>query len=396
MGLNIAYLRAMSLHLHYKKYKLAYLTGNYRLFLKGLSNRVLSMSERYLHALRWLIYQGRLQEAEETLARMPIPTTLYLQAEHYFLMGNLLTKRGFWQSSQEVFGKAENLYLSCDADPSEIIRARYNRFVCFSRMGRWNEAYEVLSSLDSLADSVEEKALIWRALAMQYARMGEKNKALAVVDRIEQLKIKDPVEFMNTMCVVVEVLTRFEEYKRSRKLISKLLLKKNKSLIARIRFVAMLIDFVSSEEKIPAPSRKFSLSREYYLKWSTLYFLQAGLKERAHEDWLQLVELFPNQYAAGFAVVESMEQKSLFSRCLDAFLAPKKELFSEKKLSPKQKKLVEVLSQQKYLHRIEIIEKVWGVSYSESYDSRFYKLVERTKGLGISIVNEGHAYRIAN
>lgn len=111
------------------------------------------------------------------------------------------------------------------------------------------------------------------------------------------------------------------------------------------------------------------------------------------------MSLLPHNFAQDFQCLDASEEKTIFVQVINSKLVQKPEvsLNLEALKGKKPRLLIELLLNSNTPIRKEIlIEKIWGEEYRPKFDARFYKLVERVKGMvPMPIKNDNSAYYIA-
>ena len=168
----------------------------------------------------------------------------------------------------------------------------------------------------------------------------------------------------------------------------------------RVLFYYHSLNMYINNKKLPKKPYAVKILPEWSLKWDIISNILDGEIECVEYLWKDLVSEFPNFYADNFECINESESKVIFNLIVKRYFnKTKKHTIDTSKIrSKKSKRLVTVLLESKAPIRKEIlIEKIWNESYDLTFDSRFYKLVERTRHLaGIDIKNVNKAYSLVS
>lgn len=388
----------MSMHQHYLRAVEAYVAndqGAMASFLSGVSG---SQTEKNLIRARQAAKLGDYDRAQEILEGMH-PETALLKGERHFVLANVLSHNSLWQRALVEAQQALSYYRE-SSNGRGLFLANYNLSVYCNRLGLDAVSLFYIQESEKHAQGPAQVSLVARALACHHARLLDFPKALSALE--EALVLKDHLDEVDHAALIsvaadlyfraghLEVALRFiETLSRSRVIRDK----------ARVRFDLMILrSMVEGSGKLitAAMPEVVAENEEYRLRWEVIDCLQNGDWSQAEQRWSRLCALFPLRFSAGFKCLHESDEKLIFMVAIRSLMQVRKDHVGAD-LSGKPKKLFETLKNAPVpLRKEELIERVWGLPYDPSLDSRFYKLVERLrKDSKLAIESVNHTYRIS-
>lgn len=365
----------------YKGAVAAYLAGDQERLKSFLASAELSRFERELIRARVLFRERRWLEALEILEKLPERAPRFLLGERSFLLGTARFQSGDLEGAAHANLEAMAHFIAL-GEMRQAFNSAYNVAVDFGRLGLVRLEREYLNKARGFAASPDEQCDVFRALACLESKQKNYERCLEYLRSAEALEMHlNPVNRMALRQVAADLYVRAGQLEKGATLLEGL--RKNRLNRERLRteFEAAALRTLLKGEALPAP-RALDGPKEYLWKWQVLHALQGGEAERAAEAWTQLVRAFPRHYGAGFQLLEAADAQSVFPRLLSLLVRPvaAAEQPLNDEASPTVRRLYQVLqSSAMPLRKEEIIEKLWGVRYEPTLDSRFYKAVERLR-----------------
>ena len=123
----------------------------------------------------------------------------------------------------------------------------------------------------------------------------------------------------------------------------------------------------------------------FFHRYSCARELQAGTPERAVRHWDALRNFSPQLYGEGFAFPQPWVEKTAFGKLVKRYRptpsasAPAAPLVGTGAESLEERFIALLLREGRPIAKNKLIESLYGQGYEVSLDSRFYKLVERSK-----------------
>jgi len=387
----------MSLHHHYLRAVEAYVANDQAVLTSFTNGHEGSQTEKNLIRARQAAKLGDYDRAQAILESMHPETTL-LKAERHFVLANVLSHNSLWQRALIEAQQALCHYREA-ANVRGLFLANYNLSVYYNRLGLDDVSLFHIKESEQHAQGPAQVSLVARALACHHARLLDFPQAISALE--EALVLKDHLDEVDHAALIsvaadlyfraghLEVALRFiETLSRSRVIRDK----------ARVRFDLMILrSMVEGTGKLitAAMPEVVAENEEYRLRWEVIECLQSGDWSQAELRWSRLCALFPLRFAAGLKCLHASDEKLIFMVAIRSLMQVRKDSFGVD-LAGKPKKLFETLKNAPVpLRKEELIERVWGLPYDPSLDSRFYKLVERLrKDSKLSIESVNHTYRL--
>jgi len=388
-----------------KKYQLyfqgveAYLKNETKDLNHLLQSNDLSLEEKKLLTVRKYFSAKKYPQALKLLSNQSRFSDSFLEAENNYLLGNCRSYFSDWELAVISTLKAYQIYRDINHQRG-IFLSGYNLSAFFNRLGLQHLSFHYLQEIDQACIESAQKGLIMRAFACYYLSQNNLEKARqSIASTFQYLSSMSALDQVATLSVSLDVYFRLEEYDEVKRILqtinkSKIIKENVKFEFERLCYQELIGDKNISSQEL---SQSLQNSQEYSLKFIILKNLKNGEILTATNHWNKLCLLLPNRYVQGFECVQDSDRKSIFMFLIQKLLsvsAPTSGLDKFDKLEGKLKKLYDCLNEPGAFKRKEnLIESIWNVSYDPSFDSRFYKLVERLKReTGIQLVVKNRCY----
>lgn len=363
----------------------------------------LTRYEKELLQARVDIREKNWTAAEETLRGLHIQD-VFLNAERYFLMANISGFNANWEEALILNETALELYRSCEHKRGLFLTS-YNLSVDYASLGLFQVSAKFLRQAQVLAETVNQKSQIFRALAWSEMSQDNFNEALRYID--EGLQLVDEVRpSEKSMCLAVasDIYFRNGKIEEAFDIMKKLKYSNSLCDKSRIHFEFELLERLVSDrlfaKALPFLPDEVALSKEYGLKWRLLRHLQHGEVMAAEKIWVELCEMFPLYYTQGFQCLHQLEMKSVFMVYLNRLRSTDLDQNETELITPttfkvnRQTQLIQILlNSPTGLRKEELIEQIWHEKYEPTMDAKLYKLIQRIRESSqFEIVNQNQCY----
>lgn len=388
-------------HHEYHKAVKAYLEKDSRKLKRLLKSPQLSQVHKKLLEVRVAFRSNDWNRAYDILHSISLQKDSLLEGDRLLLWGNYYCYRSEWKMALLMNSQAAKTFTKEHAD--RLFKAHYNLSVDYQRLGNHQLSEYHLKTAKKWTQTQPQQALILRALIAHYHNQKKYEETQKYIEDIPSLLVHlSEVDFIPLQLLICDVYATKHNWSQCLPILKKLRESKVSREKARILLYDHLAQRAASKnllKPLPNPSKQVKENEEYYSLWMVIRSLQIGDREEAQKNWLNLCTLAPQRYSSTFFLEESTESirgENLISAFLNLMSQPKvirgSNPYSSKTL-PGQ--LIEILSQSTMpLRKEEIIERLWKCNYDPHLDSRFYKLIERTKSSQCLIENVNQAYRI--
>jgi tetratricopeptide (TPR) repeat protein len=274
----------------------------------------------------------------------------------------------------------------------------YNLGVYYSRMEMSGISKVFYSEAEGFAKESRELLMAYRALACSYSREERFEEAVNYIEKsLNSSDIGLGIEREITTTIAVDIYYRAGRVERALELAKSLEKSQINPEKERLHFELALMKVVSDKKRVGPKPSALKEGSEYERKWKILSSLQSGDEPEARKTWGTLRDSFPAKYGDAFEPACPSDKRSVFFSVL--YSLRRQTVNKEEKvvLRGKSRELFSLLKESEFPLRKEvIIEKIWKIPYTPVLDSRFYKLVERTRSLGgLNIVLANQAYSLA-
>lgn len=368
-------------------------------FTKARLSKNLNRIERTLLEARQENRSNNFIVARDLLSTLSTDS-IFLEAEKNFILASTYFNLGKYENAIES-NLASLKEFQKIQDRRGSFLCSYNLSVDFQKLRLDSLSSYYLKEAESYSKTVNEKVLIYRAIACELSLKGEHLEAVKYIQMALSKREEHYIGDQRALdCVAIDIYLQAGHLDLAIKQSNALCTVKKFCLKPRYVFENMALKFIASPYDPGTPLKTLEENSEYLLKWEILRSLFKGDRERARKLWRELQSILPQRYRDDFEPMTDAESKGVFIRAL--FAVKKPVLNSYQAPSPFLKgKLADlhgILTQSKFpLRKEEIIENIWKVPYSNELDSRFYKLVERLKkSANIDIVYKAQGYSISN
>ncbi len=383
----------------YLKYYSLYRANKQASFLLYKEEAELTHSEKELFSARVLM---RNKEWDKSLLKLESIKTEnpFLKAERYFLMAsNYLIKSEYEESAK--FGNLAIRYYEIDENKEGLFKTFYNLSVAFNRIGMESLCEFYLIQADKNSENANQRFIMDRAKVCALSSRCEFDGAVGMLDMmlgdVDQ-EVKFEAELFKI--VAADIYFRAERFDQAKEVINSVMNAKSTRERGRALFYFHLFSFIESGKKLPSKPDSVEALPEFSLQWDIILNIMEGETELVSSLWEKLCQEFPKFYGKDFECLDQSLSKAIFNTALNKLLLaePAARVDLSKVKGKKSRLLLECLIETKTPVRKEVlIEKIWGMEYSPSLDARFYKLIERSKGLiALNIKNEHNAYYLAS
>lgn len=382
---------------HYNQAVAIYLNRELDKLRKFLKSKKLSRVETKLIQARLHNLDGEFNEALEILNGINIDAP-FLMAQKYLVMAVVFGRQSMFQNSAVANQNALEFYKIL-GDRQGIFQSSFNLAVDYSRL-----SLEVLFDhywhiANEHRDTFSQFASLIRARASYYSKAGKYQEAIdALNDLIENDEFKNLANNETFYNLLADVLFRLHRYEESFAIYKELYKNKKSHIRPRIIYEYTLTKALINKQSIGSVHHDLALESEYYLLWKTLLEFQNGEPDLASVYWKKLTKLNPDKYLPNLEFKDDGDKNNHF---LQYYQFIKSKNASLKYLAIGRRgnggKLLKILQESEVPLRKEVlIEKIWNAPYGPELDSRFYKLIERTKKqFSVNILMEKSTYRLA-
>ena len=319
----------------------------------------------------------------------------FLTAESFSLLSYAYFMKGDYQNAFINNAKSIELLLNMKST-EQLFLSNYNQSVYIARMRQINISNYYLEQASKFTSTLKDTLMVNRALATNYSNQLRYVDALQIVEN-DLLRLKD-LEDIDTVIgykvVAVDIYARNKQLYKSIEILTELRKNYKSPFKSRIAFEFQVASYLHSygQTKISWPSF-LKNDTNYSLKVKIIDLLIIGNIVEAEKAWIELARQFPGIYLNKFEVKYSSDKDTLFYK-LVTILKCKEVTIKNIQLKGKLDKLYVILSQQVFpCSKEELIESIWGIPYDPSYDSRFYKLIQRLRS-HVDVLNVHGAYSI--
>ncbi|OQW48791.1 MAG: hypothetical protein A4S09_13415 [Proteobacteria bacterium SG_bin7] len=376
----------------------AYTSGNARLLNQILESKSISAEEKILLIARKLFSLKKHVEAFDLLDKKTNFEDLFLDSERNYLLSNCHSYFSNWENailySEKAFLSYKNL-----KHKRGIFLSGYNLSAFFNRLGLQQISYKYLQEIISSVENEGQKALLARAFSCYYSTQSDYAKAGEQIQiAINKLKDMNFLDQVTTLSVGLDIFFRLKEFEKFDEVLK--IIERTKMLRENVRLEFDRICYQMYKNNLYSssfkPTKSILNSKEYHYKFMILSYLRDGEYKKAQQVWSKLCELMPQRYKDNFKCVIESDEKSLFMTLLFKFSKSSVEL-DDSLMEGKIKILYNELRKPGAFKRREnLIESIWKVDYDPSYDSRFYKLIERFKKVtGITLIKKNRCYSLS-
>ena len=380
----------------------AYLNNQSKLLHRILRSGKLTNDEITILRVRKLFSVKKYNAAFCLLIKNGDYKDIFLNAERNYLLSNCKSYLSDWESAILYSENALKVYQEINHDRG-IFLAGYNLSAFYNRLGLHRISIKFIEVIKLSATEESQKSLIYRALACYNLALNKVDEAKSQMDlAIEGLSKMNTLDQVTTLSVAIDIYFRLGELEESRKILSSI--SKSKSLRENVKLEfdrVCLNEYLETTSSIISlqPSESLQNSEEYSTKLKILKLLKSGEHEQAGKIWVQLSQSLPQRYLPDFKCAVESENKSLFMSLVNKWNQRNSFPSTEKileRLYGKTKILYKELIKPGLFKRKEnLIESIWKTKYDASYDSRFYKLIQRFKdSTGIQLEKKNHCYSL--
>lgn len=388
-------------HLHYQRAVAAYLKADLRAFNRLSRSSSLSGTERSLLRARRLLRARKPAVAVRLLTSLPVATPGFLEAERAFLLGSAHFFCGEFEAAASANTDAVARYTAL-RDRRGLFLSHYNLSVDLARMGSARLSERHLLAAQNHAETLDEKALIARALACHFSARGDYESALTALNRalddVAAHSLNDQAALYVTAGDVMFRAGYAED--ALEQLGSARALGRRHREVGRVDFELTVLRSLQPGVALGPRPASVPPSSEFGQKWDLLRALQGGERERATALWRDLRAAAPGLYGAPFELETESERRSIFGVALARLVRPAAAgpLISVGIRDGKVGRLFMILKRSRTpLRREELIEAIWETAYDPAFDARFYKLMQRLKEVpGVRVECVNRAYRLTS
>ena len=350
----------------------------------------LASDEYRLLEVRFLIRQRQFQDAENLLSMTSVQNPR-LTPDLHFLKSNLHSYSGRHDQALR-----ENLHALEKAEQHEshpmLFPILYNLNVDFQRLGQSQKARQYLAMAEAASRNARDKSLVHRARASLAMEAHQLPEALAEIQKAWELRASlNSSDSFDTEMILAEILALNDQMPEALKILRALSQAKLGRHHARVQLSWRILELLLHSRPIDLP--RWIETTESTLQWNLLISLQCGDLEQASCLWSQLHKLNPQLYESDFRLARRTSSNSLLMSAIEHL---RRRGLKEISIQgpPQIQKLVTSLQQAQFPIRKELlIEHLWG-DYCTSFDSRFYKLIERARKLGIPVESNKRGYQL--
>lgn len=363
---------------------------------KLLKSKKLTEVENKLINARMLNLENKFEESLELLSSIETESD-YLMAQKYLVSAVVYGRQSMFQHSAVANQQALYYYQKID-EKKGIFQSAFNLCVDYSRLSLdilfehyWNIA-------NNSKTNFAEFASLTRVKVSYYSKEKNYEMGLAALEKLKRNPKYSAMDNNETFeNLQADILFRMKRY-RDASHIYKKLLKNKKSLIKpRVIYESAVTDALINKRSLSSVHLMIENKSEYYFLWKILLAFQEGSPDNAYFFWGELRKINPDKYQNNFSFKEKGDADNHFSQFYDMLkLKNRSSNFLRIEEKGNIYKLLKVLEESEVPLRKEIIiERIWKVAYSPSFDARFYKLIERLKKqYRVGIIMEKSTYRL--
>lgn len=389
-----------SKHNYYLKAVDYYLSGETVKLIRATNSKKLSIAEKKLLKARILARENKWDESIELLSSIST-TSNFLLGEKFALIGISYIQKSEFEKS--IINNIESLkYYEKIEDSIGLFTTNYNLSVSYLKLGLNLLSDKFISYSEKYASTTRQNGLIIRAKAFSLSLKKDHKESIKLIDRAINEKHNFSINDILTLKLTAsEIYIRSEEYEEAYKVLSKLIrskqIKESAKAICDFYFLKLYLGKIKK-----LSSRKplqVSKSNEHSLQWNLIKTLIEGDQLLSRNLWNKLRLIAPSKYLEDFKFLDS-ELDSIFSRLILKIRKKTVHLELSRYIDDVKGKRSKALLQSLInsngpISKEDLIELTWETKYNPSFDSRFYKLIERIKSCtGLNIVNDYRSYYI--
>ncbi len=372
----------------------AYLEGDNRNLRSALSSPELTMDQRCLLQVRTFIKAHNYLEALQRLSNLSTFSHPFFRAEKFFLQASLASFASRWAEGFELNVRAYEIYTELKYRPGQF-RSAHNAASSCINLGKCNEALQYLEYAKESVTRPAELASVFRAQACLFSQLGDLDSANSFIcEALEARAHLNAVDRVHLDLVIFDLAFKNQDFKTCASQLA--LLRKSRVLRYRARIIfdnQLFKIFRGEETQLSRLPKSVEEQEEYGLKWKLLDSLISGDIEAAKNLWHDLHLFLPELHQKAFLSFHPNEEKKLFGQVLLSLKRPMADPLKE----PLDGRLAELYSllvtSPVPLRKEYLIQEIWKIKYSPSYDGRFYDLMKRLKkmiGADIRAVKRGY------
>lgn len=382
----------------YSKYLDLHFADQAVAFSKFKNDSDLDHVEKELLNSRILVRNKQWSESFERLEKLKTEVPFF-KAERYLQMASIELLRSRFEESAK-FGNLAVRYFEICNDDIGLFRANYNLMAAFSRAGMNSLGLYFLAQSEKYALAEKEKLIIARAKACNLSKECKFDQAIDVInDVIKNQSKHNKLEWEYFLTAASDILFRAGRHQQALQIVSELMSSKTLLVRGRVLFYYHTMKYVIEGKQLPPKPDAITQIPEYSLKWDLIESIRSGAADEARDIWGQIVTMLPHNFTEGYRCINKSEEKSVFATLVSQLLVTKPECSVDLEIikGKKPRILIELLMNSQTPMRKEIlIEQIWNESYRPELDARFYKLVERVKGMvPVAIKNDNSAYYLS-
>tara|TARA_R110002072_G_scaffold64203_7_gene159871 strand:- start:37638 stop:38807 length:1170 start_codon:yes stop_codon:yes gene_type:complete len=381
----------------YLTYYIHYRNENSKEFLAYKNDPELTRNEKNLFRARELMRSKKWDDAIDLLESINEEDHFILAESKFLIMSCFLLKS---QYEHAIICGIEALEKYKAIEHREgSFKTSYNISVAYNRVGFNTLSKHYLDIASTNKESKEDQFILSRAYACEYSRQCKFDKALSILkDIFEETEPKFKHEINHFKIVAFDIYFRAQAYDEAYELINEVILQKNTNERGRALFYYHLFEFWKNDKQLPTIPEVIRAIPEFSLQWNILVNVISGDIIYTEALWRQLTTQFPQYYSHNFNCIDESEKKALFYQCILKVIKKDEEIDIDLDSikSKNSKVLIQTLLESKTpLRKEDLIEIIWKTSYEPKFDTRFYKLIQRTKkDYSINITNNLNAYSI--
>ncbi len=369
-------------------------------FAKYVRGSTLSPSEKTLLEARRLIIDHEWKEAIELLERS-VPQEKLLLAEREYLLSEAFNRMGETLKGFECVRRAVPLYRDLGDFPGSF-QGMFLLAINLHSQGMVEESERLLDELEPMAKTPLQKHQIFRERQLCHVKLGKISDLDKTLTRLKAEMKGLPVRHRQvTDHTIAYILMMEGEFKSAIKQYG--VCAKNYRSLSHIdsKFWSTLLTTVVDNRTLPTADAVIRRAPLFFHRYAMIRELQAGDMERAKPHWKVLQGLVPELFGELFEFRQEWAGRSAFGILVKRY-QPKGEQGAQAPVQAStsellEERLVQILRDAATpVPKNRLIELLYGQPYDVSLDSRFYKLVQRTKKrfANTKILARAGAYRL--
>ncbi len=352
-------------------------------FAKYVRGATLSPTEKTLLEARRLIIDHEWKEAIELLDRAS-PQEKTHRAERDYLIGEAFNRLGDTRKGFEYTRRAIPLYRELGDFPGSF-QGMFLLAINLHSQGMVEESEKLLTELEPLAKTPLQKHQIFREHQLCRVKLGRIPDLREILARLKAEMKGLPVRHRQITDHTIAYLLMMEgDFKAAIKQYG--VCAKTYRSLSRInsKFWSTLLTTVIDNRTLPTPDTVIRRAPLFFHRYALIRELQAGDLERAKPHWRELQGLVPELFGELFEFRQEWAGRSAFGILVRRYRpgAEKtpKEPLQAASAELLEERLIQILRDAgSPVPKNKLIELLYGQPYDISLDSRFYKLVQRTK-----------------